>query len=204
MRYESNYHVRLEILQGLAAMGRPADKALQNRLATDLTTFAGSPNKALAIWAYAGLVSHAEGPTSQRSLSTIARYLSYKDNETKIQAVMALGGLGKKAKNQVPLVLKMLKDDKGNALIIQGACMAISRMGDVTDKNVIDALLEILAVTDPPHQAAAAIKALVDLKANTDPRVIDTLDKMLKSGKLKPELYAWVQAALDELRGVKK
>jgi hypothetical protein len=204
MRYERSYHVRLEILQGLGAMPKPADKALQSRLVADLTTFAGSPNKALAIWAYAGLVSHAEGPTSQRSLSTIARYLSYKDTETKIQAVMALGGLGKKAKNQVPLVLKLLKEDRGNALVVQGACMALSRMADATDKAVVDALLDLLTVIEPPHQAAAAVKALVDLKPNNDRRVIDTLDKMLKSGKLKPELYAWVQSALDELRGVKK
>jgi HEAT repeat protein len=208
IRNEYTFEVKLEILQGLGAMGKPANLKTQARLISDLQLYATSRDKALAIWAYAALVAHDE-KTSKKSLSTIAHFLSSDNVETKIQAAVALGGLGSKARNQVPAVLGMLKKEtdkekgKRNVLIIQGACMALSRMADPSDNTVLEALLNLLKETDPPHPAAAAVKALVDLKQN-NPRVIGELDKMLKSGKLDPGLYAWVQDALKELRGEKK
>jgi HEAT repeat protein len=206
IRNEYTFEVKLEILQGLGAIGKPASLKTQARLISDLQLYATSHNKALAIWAYAALVAHDER-TSKKSLSTIAHFLASDNVETKIQAAVALGALGAKARNQVPAVLGMLKKEKDNpkknVLIIQGACMALARMADPSDSTVVDALVDLLKETEPPHQAAAAVKALVDLKQN-NPRVIGEIDKMLKSGKLQPGLYAWFQDGLKVLRGEKK
>jgi hypothetical protein len=203
MQFEKTYHVRLEILQGLGAVSKPADMRLQARMVSDLTKYATSQNKALAIWAYAALVSHTQGPAHERALKTIASYLHSKDTDTKIQAVMALGGLGKKARNQVPAVKELLQREKDNALIVQGACIALSLMADANDNAVVEALLDLLKQTNPPHKAAAAVKAIVDLKLK-DERVIKALDKMLENKQLDDNLTAWVKAALRELRGEKK
>jgi HEAT repeat protein len=209
LRNEHSYHVKLEILQGLGAMGKPANKVVQSRLVSDLTMFASEPrtNRKLAIWAYAALVSHGDVTVSKKALNRIASYLNNKelnakDGEIKVQAALALGGLGTRAKNHVPDILKMLNDDRKNVLVVQAACMALHRMGDTSD-TVVDTLLDLLKQTDPPHQAAAAVKALVDLKLNT-PRVIGALDKMLENKTLNPGLYAWVQGALKELRSANK
>ncbi len=203
LRNEHAYHVRLEILQGLGAMPKTNNKVIQARMGNDLMGAATSLRtpRPLAIWAYAALVSHGEAATSKKALTTIARYLNNPDVETKVQALMALGAVGKDAKNQVPLVLQMLKKEKDNALVVQAACMALYRMGD-TGNTVVDTLIELLGHKDP-HAAAAAVKAIVDLKL-TDERVIKALDKMLENKQLDDNLTAWVKAALKELRGQKK
>jgi HEAT repeat protein len=206
IRNEYVYQVRLELLQGLGWMGKPADKALQARLVSDLTTFASSERtpRTLSIWAYAALVSHGDVAVSKKSLGRIAGYLNYKDispkshnaTDVKIQALLALGALGNRAKNHVPDVLKLLKEEKANTLIVQAACSALHRMGDSSD-TVVSILIELVEHKDT-RVAASAVKAIVDMKLKNE-RVFKTLDRLLVS-KPDPALYAWVQAAVKELR----
>jgi HEAT repeat protein len=169
--YQS-YHVRLEALQGLTMMGRPAGQSMLTRALRTLGQVSLSPNSVYALWAFAAQVSMTEGTASEPSLRALSKYLQSKSLEVRAQAAQALGSLGKRAKSRVPVLLVMLKDKE--AVAVQGACIALSRIGD-TSERVVDGLLEVLEHPDY-WRASGAVKALVDLKLNI-PRVITAMDK---------------------------
>ena len=75
------YQEKLEILLGLAMMGKPASPSLVSREISDLTYAAGSTNKPLAIWAYAGLAVLTEGPMAKKYMSAISKHLKGEDLE---------------------------------------------------------------------------------------------------------------------------
>src|SRR5439155_1733886 len=66
--------------------------------------------------------------------------------ETRIQAVQALAALGTRAKSRLPQIVAMLDDRE--AVVVDGACLALVRMGDTSDK-VTDPLISLLEHKDP-------------------------------------------------------
>jgi hypothetical protein len=199
--YEHCHFVKLEIVQGLGAMGRPADKLLQVRLVSFLQQATVSNNKALALWAYVALLAQGgDANESKKYLGKVANYLTSQDTDIKVQAAMALGGLGETAKGRVPDILAMLKRDKDkDTVAVQGACAALGRMGDTSDK-VIDALLDLLDNKDPAR-AGWAVKAFVDLKPKDD-RVLKSLKAHQANPKIHAGLKGWVDEAIKQLEAM--
>jgi hypothetical protein len=181
----STYQERLEVVIGLGSLAKSTDPAIQRSVVEALLNAATSnrvtSNRPLSIWAYAGLVVHANDVGAKRALVAIARYLKPEHElETRIQAAQAIGALGDKAKRRLPDILAMLKDKE--TLIVAGACQALIRMGNRDDK-VIDALLAVAGHKEV-NRAASAVLALASLKVNTS-KVIDTLQAIADKEKAK-------------------
>ena len=200
----TTYQERLEAIIGLGSLKKSKNPYLQDAVVKELykaSTTRLESNKPLAIWAYAGLV--AQNPDSaEKYLSAMAKYLTPdRKLETRVQAVQAIAALGKKAKSRLPTILAMLKDKE--AVAVDGACLALVRMGDTSDK-VIDALIDVTRHTDA-NRVGSAIVALVNLKVNT-PEVTAALEKVIKTEQAKEAkevrtgLIKLAQQALTELK----
>lgn len=199
LRWDKSYQVRVEVLMGLGALGRPANPTLRARVISELNLCARHKNKPLALWAYAGLVAMEDGPAARASLEALARFLKSDSLEVRVQAVQAIGALRDRARTKLPALLAMLQDKEPVA--VQAACTALGSLGDKSD-SVLDALLGLTSNKDP-LSAAAAITALVNLKANTT-RVVTTLDKMREKKDLDLRLRGLIEEALKELKKVSK
>lgn len=196
---DRTFQVRLETLQGLGAMGRPDDPGLLARVVSELDLCSKHSNRPLAIWAYAGLVAMQDGAAAESSLRAISKFLKSEDIDTRVQAISALGALGKQAKSRVPTLVAML-DDK-DAVAVQAACSALGNIGE-KDERVVTPLLSLLQHKDP-IRAAGAVNALVTLKAKTTP-VTSAMDKMLEKKDLDIRLRAMIQFGLKELQKTDK
>jgi HEAT repeat protein len=197
LNFEHSYHVKLEMIQGLGAIGKPANQALQGRLISTLQSVARAPNKSLALWGFVALLAQDDSANAKLYLGKVAHFLDSPETEIKLQAAMALGGLGQTAKSKVPAILTMLKRDKDrDAVVVHGACVALARMGDTSDK-VVDALLELLDHKDPAR-AASAVKAIVDLKLR-EPRVMKALRDAQGNRNINAGLKGWVDEAIKQL-----
>lgn len=199
LRADRTYQVRLETIQGLGALGRPANPSLLAKVVSELNLCAVHPNKPLAIWAYCGLVAMQEGKPAEQSLNLLAKFVKSQDPETRIQAAAALGALRDKAKKKVPLLLEMLKDKEPYA--VQAAASALGALGDSSDP-VITALLDIVDDKDPGN-AVSGVTALVNLKQNNT-RVVGVLDKRRENKDLDRRLRYTIEEGLKELRNPKK
>ncbi|MFO0928389.1 MAG: hypothetical protein U0736_15335 [Gemmataceae bacterium] len=195
LRMDKTYQVRLETLQGLGAMGRPENPQLLGKLISELDLCSKHTNRPLAIWAYAGLVAMQDGPAAEASLAAISKFLKSTDIDTRVQAIAALGGLGKQARSRVPALMAMLDDKDGIA--VQTACSALANIGEKSDR-VVYRLLELVNHKDPVR-AAGAISALVTLRADP-PRVIAVLDKLLEKKDLDIRLRFMTQQGITELK----
>jgi HEAT repeat protein len=226
LRNDRNYQIRLETLQGLAALGAPEDPALLNRLLSELNAIVSfalnSKQRPLAIWAYAALVSmQNEKEAAKESLVRIARHLSYgltpekegkkgsptlaksddpeftraENLQIRMQAAMALGGLGERAKSQVPALIKMLSDKE--PLAVGAACTALAMIGD-TSEGVVEALTQMIDPKDP-QRAGAAVMALVQLRVKRQ-SLFDKFLEIRKDPKLDRGLRVLLEEAEKELK----
>jgi HEAT repeat protein len=189
------YQCRLEALQGLGAMGKPADQSLASQVIGVLSYATRSNNRPRALWGYVGLVA-LEPTTAERSLKAIAKYLKHEDMETRAQAAMALGVLGSKAKSQVPALLALL-NDKEPLPVLYGACAALARIGDTRD-DVINAMLKLLEHKEA-HRVSASAQVLGQLKVN-NPQIMAGLKKVLdrKEKEFDP-FREVVRSAMDQI-----
>jgi hypothetical protein len=196
----TTYEERLEIVIGLGNLGQAGDRSMQKTIVSFLDSVLRSPsasNRPITIWAYAGLVSHGKGDVVDRGLTVIARHLKPEYSlEVRTQAVQALASLGKKAKARLSSIIALLGEKEEPALV-DGACAALVRMGDTSDK-VVDPLLSLTRQKDP-IRAGSAVVALVNLKANK-PHVISALEKLLENKELVPGLRNMIEEGLKELK----
>lgn len=196
---EHTYQVRLELMKGLGAMGKPANRSLQIQVDEFLQSAARSNNRSLALWGCVALLAHADGNDveTKRWLNKVAHFLNEGDTEIKVQAALALSGMGEKAKSKAPDILAMLKRDKDkDTASVNAACEALGRMKD-TSAPVVNALLDLLDNKDPAR-AAAAVKALVDLDLR-DALVMNALKKTQANVNIHAGLKGWVDEAIKLL-----
>ncbi len=191
--------VKLEAIQGLAALGKPNNPMLLNKIVTTLNTVARSDNKPRAIWAYSALVSMQEGKLAEGSLITISKFLKNETLKTRIEAANAIGSLGPRAKSRVPMLIAMLNDPDADG--VWAACNALGNIGE-TKESVVDALMKLLDHKDP-SRAAAAVTALVSLRADP-PRVTAALEKMRENKDLDIKLRGYVENAIIDIKKPKK
>ena len=191
--------VRIEALQGLAALGRPANPVLLNKVVTTLIAVTGSKDKTRAIWAYSALAAMQESKAAEATLVKIAKYLTNDTLKTRIEAANALGWLGSRSKSRIPLLIALLGDSETDG--VWAACNALGNVGESKD-NVVDALVKLLAHKDPAR-AAAAVSCLVNLKVNTT-NVTETLTKMSENKVLDIQLRRYIDQAVVEIKKPKK
>jgi HEAT repeat protein len=186
---------KLEILQGLGALGKPTDPSLAAKVQHALGNAARSTTKAYALWGLVGLVQF-DPQNAEPSLKAIAKYLKSPNAETRNQAAQALGLLGDKAKSRVPDLLDLL-DDRASP-VAYGACAGLASIGDASPK-VVAALVALLEHKDPIRVSGAA-QALAVLKVNT-PQVTGALEKLLKrEDKDADRLRDVVRSSLEQIR----
>lgn len=195
LRFEKTYQVKLEIIQGIGALGRPTNPALLSKVISELTLCAGHKNRPLAIWAYAGLVALQDATAGEQSLNTLSKFLRNENLETRIQATLAIGTLGEKAKKKLPNILAMLKDKEPYA--VKAAAAALGSIGDKSP-DTISALVELLDEKDP-DVAGAAVASLVNLKQNNS-TVLTAFDRLLGKKDLDLRLRSMIQEGTKELK----
>jgi HEAT repeat protein len=207
LQTETTFSVRAELLNGLAALGKPTNNpALLARELSLLRTCAQPPrnpdNRPLMLWALVALVSVGDGgPDGAASLNRLAKYVTNEKESLlmRSQAAQALGSLGDRGRNKVPTLLAVI-DDK-ESMLSSSACMGLSGIGDSSDR-VVDALLRTMAHKDS-MRAASAVKALVDLNLYGNVRVIGAMDKLREDKNLDLRLRAYIEEAIKTLKGPK-
>jgi HEAT repeat protein len=198
-RRDPAYQVKLEVITGLGAMGKPSNPLLLARVLKTLescTSPRARDDKPLGLWAYASLVMLSDGAAGDSALSAIGRLLRSDDLELRTQAAQALGALGKRAQKRVPALIAMIEKDP-EAVAVAGACNALASIGDKSEK-VIDTLLEVAAHKDP-NRASAGVIALVNLNANT-PKVNTQLDRLRENKDLDIRLRNLIEQGQKELQ----
>jgi hypothetical protein len=202
----TTYEEKLEVIIGLGSLKRSTDLSLQAEVIAQLDTASrtrSTTNRPLAIWAYAGLVMQSNGARADEALAAIGRHLNREKHslEIRTQAVQALAALGPRAKSRIPHIIRMLDDPEPVA--VDGACLALVRMGDSSDK-ITDALVSLLKHKDRLC-VGSAITALANLKANK-PSVLQGLEDLIKRENQKPakdinaDLIKLAQAAIKYIQ----
>jgi len=201
LRAEKTYQVRLELMMGLAVLGKPESPLVVNRLVTDLNTIVRSERtpRPLAIWAYAGLARMQEGTAMGNAVNSLAKYLKNPDLEVRVQAAYALGYLEGRARGKTSSLVTMLEDKENLAVV--AAASALGMIGDKSE-SVTSALLAQLDHKEP-LRAMAAVNALVQLRVNTN-KVYNKFEEMLKNKDLNIRLRMVVEQGLIDIKKPKK
>ncbi|MBY0230081.1 MAG: HEAT repeat domain-containing protein [Gemmataceae bacterium] len=204
-RLENTHRVKLEALMGLAAMGKPANQELQERLVKDLNIVATGPNpefatsnsQARSIMALAALVHLGEKPEKGRApLDRLVTFMMLNRNvQTRCQAISALSTLGKLAHKHLGDLVKLLDDKESE--VAQAACAALSQLGE-TNGKIVDGLVKAVRHKDA-NRAAAAITALVNLKQDSE-KVVNALEALKTDKDTDPRLDFLAGQALVALK----
>jgi HEAT repeat protein len=196
--HDADYQVKLQAVKGLGAMGRP-DLSVRRQVVDALEKATYGRNVPLKIWAYTALANMDDKP--ELAIKQVTRFLAYRDLETRCQAAQALGALGKKAKDRVPNLIRLLSDREPPA--VQAACIALGNVGEDGDK-VIEALLRTLEYHKDRNVAIAACNALVQLKA-ARPEVFAALDRQInRKDEQADKLRPYFRQTLKQLKNPKK
>jgi HEAT repeat protein len=199
----STYEVKMEALEGLTYVGKPADTKTQARMVSELVGYAKGPSpgfesvsaRTMQIWALAALANLGENPGTVKSPQAIlAGFLKNKNLDLRRHAAAALGALGKVASPQLPALLAMLDDEE--PLAVAGACQAILTIGDTGDR-VIDKLVGLLK-SPKPQVVTTSLNALMAMKKNTT-KVMEALQEQLDRKDLDKGLQAYMEAVKKEL-----
>ncbi|MFQ3651509.1 MAG: HEAT repeat domain-containing protein [Gemmataceae bacterium] len=201
---KSPYEVKIEALNGLAYLGKPADPALQEQLVKNLLQLVGGPSigrdspltKTQQLWALAALSNMGEsfpGMTGTPQ-GRLASFLKAKELDVRRQAATALGTLGKRAIKQLPALISMLDDEE--PLAVASACQAIMAIGEKNDA-VVSKLISLLESKRKENIAAAA-NTLVAMREKSK-RVLDTIDKIIADEKTDAVVAFYLKNAKTEL-----
>ncbi len=125
-RSEASGRVRLAAVMALRVLGRPAGEKEFAAAKDALLYSLKDPNKSVAVWALAGLIT-IDGPDEQR-LSQLAMHLKGSDVLTKVSATSALGALDKEvAGSRLPEIIDLLNDD--DPLVLATAIEVLTGFG---------------------------------------------------------------------------
>jgi HEAT repeat protein len=118
--------VRLAAVRSLAMLGIPTSADSKNAWVRSLEKTAKDPDTRIVIWGQMAIMRVLNEVPEPR-LQIIGKLLGHPEAGTRIQAAQALTELGNKARSQIPLLIKGLKDRTPEAA---GWCVtALARMG---------------------------------------------------------------------------
>jgi HEAT repeat protein len=201
---KSPYEVKIEALNGLAYLGKPADQVTQQQLIKNLLLIVGGPSigrdtpetKTQQLWALAALSNMGEsfpGMTGTPQ-GRLAGFLKSKELDVRRQAAAALGTLGKRAAKQLPALVTMLDDEE--PLAVASACQAILAIGEKSDA-VTSKLIGLLESKRQQNIFTAA-NTIVAMREKSK-RVLDTLDKIIEDKKTDKGVAFYLSTAKKEL-----
>jgi HEAT repeat protein len=162
---EPAMEVKIEAMVGLGVMGRPADKALLKKVETTLEAYKNSQNKLLSIWAWYGLMAHAE--VDEKGLDAISNNAKSREAGIRVHTATALGTIGSKARTHVEVVTKMLDDKDGGVFV--AACGALVNIGGEKAKKALTDIAEAKDDAEPKPDPARKLVAQMSLKALDSP-----------------------------------
>jgi HEAT repeat protein len=135
--------VRLTAVQALGSLGIPAMPADQALIIRALKDALRDRYKAVVIWAHVGLM--ALGDPQPAHMPAILAHLKGKDFEAHLEAIRALGTMGKNAKTAVPNLTNELQGSEP-ALVV-AACWALGEMKEDA-RAAVPTLKELVAKKD--------------------------------------------------------
>jgi HEAT repeat protein len=124
--------VRLMAVMAIGSMGIPSSPADKQTIIQALNHATSDPYKAIAIWAHMAMM--ADGEPKDVHMKAILKYLNGSDFEAHLQAIRALGTMGREARDAIPELTSELKGK--DPVLVAAACWALGGMGDVPDKVI--------------------------------------------------------------------
>jgi HEAT repeat protein len=139
---EPSVQVRLEATIAIALLGPPLEpkdlKAVENALQERINT--RNEDDGVRIWAAMAMMSMNK-KIEDVYLGQIVKFFKSPKMTTRVQAIRAIGEVGKEAKGRVKDVIEMLQDPE--PAVVANAMMALAAMGDGAQTAVRD--LEVVA-----------------------------------------------------------
>lgn len=139
--------VRQEALIGILSLGVPSDRELQQQLIAQLLKRLNDKEKFIVVWAYYGLLMNTG--VNETYLNALANFLKKGDVPTRVQAIRALGMLGKEARDKIPDIVAAVADP--DITVAGTACMTLAKLSEKisTGKESIDAVKKLLDEKKP-------------------------------------------------------
>jgi HEAT repeat protein len=175
MATDKSAHVRQQAVIGLGALGRPADPKILLEVENALllkARGAGDKDKGVQIWANASLM--ALDKVNDDLLKRIGKLLKDPKVDVRIQAALALGTVGDKAKAAVPALLEML-DDAEKTVVCAATDGLLQIQTEGCKKAVIDNLKNAKDAEVRAH-TAQAVGAYGDKMLDAIPTLISLLN----------------------------
>ena len=153
--------VRQEALIGILSMGVPSDRDLQQQLIAQLLKRLQDKEKFIVVWAYYGLLMNTG--VNDTYLNALTNLLKKGDVPTRVQAIRALGMLGKDAKSKIPDIVAAVADS--DQLVAGTACMTLATMNEKisTGQASIDAVKKLLDEKKPDDPMRKHIQHFYDV-----------------------------------------
>jgi HEAT repeat protein len=190
--------VRMEATLSLGALGAPRDPQLLTAVVSALQGQLGYKDKILSLWTHVSLMA-IDDKVTDKSLEAILKLLQSPERDIRVQALVAFGALGPKARTCVPAVVDALHDKETDVVI--AACAALPRMGDRSSR-VLDPLIKV-SQRKEQHLVYAACAALGEI-GNTSPDILAALTAVTQRKELDDALIQSVRRILEEVKKPKK
>jgi HEAT repeat protein len=195
---DSTHEVRVNAMRNLGFMGPPADPALREEVIGALDAWARSrtADRTSVLWANVSLVFLGD-ELNDRALDAIARYLTARERDVRIQGIHALGVLGKKAKSKVPDLVNLLSDSEDTVVI--AAAQALTVMSDSSER-VLSRLIDL--TRDKKDRAAVVYQACMSLSriGGNKREVVKAMEDVSNRDSLPKELRSAVDAVLKDIK----
>jgi HEAT repeat protein len=149
--------VRLMAVMAVGSMGIPPSPADQQTILQALNHATNDPYRAVSIWAHLGLM--AEGEPKGPHLKAILKHLSGSDFEAHLQAIRAVGAMGKEGRDAIPELTAELKGKE--PALVAAACSALGEMGDIPDKPM-QMMQDLMNGKDADEAVKSAAKEALD------------------------------------------
>ncbi len=154
---DNSVQVRLAAIQALTFLGGPTNDALRAGLVRALDAVASKDAEpTVRIWAHMAVMSVTG---SKDRIPAVAQVLTHPDMAAKVQAIQALGILGKEAKSTIPALMKTLQDPEPGVVV--WAMWALGRMESAA-RGALPALEQIKIDTAQPEFVRKMAEGVID------------------------------------------
>jgi HEAT repeat protein len=190
--------VRMEATLSLGAMGAPHDPHALAAVVGALQSQLGYKDKILSLWTHVSLMA-LDDKVTEKSLEAILKLLQSPERDVRVQALVALGAMGAKARTCVPAVVEALHDKESD--VVMAACAALPHMGD-RSARVLDPLIKVSQRKEQPL-VYAACSALGEI-GNAHPDILAALTAVTERKELSDSLLQAVRRILEEVKKPRK